>query len=275
MFRRTILTAALPAVLIVLAVVSVACGGDDDQDDSSGPGTAAFDRVPAPNEDAPEGSKVFVGHDKDNTSGVGLIVFSDSKAVAYACDGDSKWTWFAGTVSGGEAKLESADGVKFTAEINGASVTGRAGSGGSLEFALEPASERGGLYRASFTKGSDTEVAGWVVENDGTVRGGIGASLAGKKLTLGASLSSTNLSAVQGLPEFPALKAVAPQYPTLPADRAVFSQPGGICGRIATTLLEQGVNGTTVVPNTLANRTRLGLLGRLGCAQADGLFVVA
>jgi hypothetical protein len=109
-----------------------------------------------------------------------------------------------------------------------------------------------------------------VIENDGIVRGGIGATVAGKKLTLGGVILPTQLGDVQALPEFADLKLLAPNFPTLPPNLAVFSAPGGLCGRIATTINANNPGSQAgVVANTVGNRARIGLLGKLGCPQAD------
>lgn len=273
MFKRIKMVAAIATV--ALAMLAVACGGDDDDDTdkpaSSGDATAAFQQVPALGAAAPAGSKVFVGHDKDNKTSVGLIVFSDSKAVAYACDGNETWTWYSGTASGNDVNLTSADGAKFTAKISGSSVTGKANS----DFTLETATGRGGVFRATITKGGTTETQGWIVENDNTVRGGIGATVAGKAVKLGASFTANQVADIQALPEFNEIKQAIPGFPTIPADVTVFSASGGgLCTRISLKLVEQSIGTTTVVPNTAANRARLGMLGRLGCKQ-EALFAVA
>lgn len=264
-----ILRLALVA-MIALAVAGTACGDDDKGSAtvSSGAAVAVFQQVPSPDKAAPSGSKVFVGHDKANKNSVGLIVFSDSKAAAYACDGDATWTWYEGTVSGNDVTLKSADGAKLTAKINGSAVTGTAAAG--IEFTLEAAKDHAGLYRTSHSKGADTETAGWVIENDGTVRGGIGATVGGKKVALGGVIIPTQLADVQALSEFPALKLLAPNFPALPPNLTVFSAPGGLCGRIAVAIVDNNPGSQAgVVANTVGNRARIGLLGRLGCSQAD------
>lgn len=256
--------------LAALAVVATACGDDDDDSakTTGGDAAATFAQVPSPDKAAPAGSKVFVGHDKANKVSVGLTVFSDSKAVAYACDGDATWTWYSGSVSGNDVTLTSADGNKLTAKINGAAVTGTAP--GATEFTLETAKDHAGLYRTSYTRDAVTETAGWVIENDGSARGGVGAVVAGKKLTIGTTVVRTDLAAVQALPEFADLKLLAPNFPTLPPDLTVFAHAGGLCGRIGTTLANNSTQTATGSPvnNTAANRARLGLIGLLGCPTA-------
>lgn len=268
---RLIVAAALAT--IALAAAGAACGDDDDKGSatvSSGGATAAvFQQVPSPDKTAPGGSKVFVGHDKANKTSVGLIVFSDSKAVAYSCDGDATWTWYEGSVSGNEVTLKSADGAKFTAKISGSAVTGTATAGGNPEFTLDAARDHAGLYRASFVNGANTETAGWVIENDSTVRGGIGATVAGKKLTAGALIIPTQLGDVQALPEFADLKILAPNFPTLPPNLTVFTRPGGLCARLANAVTDSGPSTTPANTNSPANRARIGLMGMIGCAQTQ------
>lgn len=278
MFKLSRLALAAMTAMAALAVFFTACGGDDSTGAAKagvGATGSALQQVPPPDKPAPAGSRVFVGHDKASKTGVGLILFSDAKAAAYVCDGDATWSWYEGTVSGAEAKLTNADGGKFTAKISGTSATGSASSG---DFTLDAAKDHAGLYRTTSTKGADTETGGWVIENDGTVTGGVGATVAGKKLTAGAKIVPTQLGDVQALPEFAELKLLAPQFPVLPADRTAFTHAGGFCGRLGATLSQNQTstpNGS-VVNNTAANRARLGLAGLLGCGFAGGgLFVLA
>lgn len=257
---------------VALAALAMACGGDDDDDaqpTTNGSASAAFQQVPALDQPAPAGSKVFVGHDKDDKVSAGLIVFADSTAVAYACDGNETWTWYAGTASGDDLTLTSAEGGKFTAKLDGASATGKTAGG---EFTLETASGRSGVFRASFTKGSDTETQGWVLENDGKVRGGIGATVAGKAVRLGASFTPSQTADIEALPEFAEIKRAIPGFPVIPTDLALFSKSGGLCAKIALNL-DGKTNAQSVLANTAGNRVRLGLLGRLGCDQAS-LFII-
>lgn len=252
---------------VALALFASACGGEEDDavKGTSGDAAATFGQVPSPDKAAPAGSKVFVGHDKANKVSVGLIVFSDNKAAAYACDGDATWSWYEGTTSGNDLTLKSATGATLTAKINGASVTGTAP--GSADFTLEAAKDRAGLYRTSASKGADSETAGWVIENDGALRGGIGATVAGKKLTAGAIFIPTQLADVQALPEFPAVKLLAPNFPTLPPNLTVFSAPGGVCGRLYNAILDSGPSTEPANTNSTVNRARRGLMGLIGCPQ--------
>jgi hypothetical protein len=258
---------------VALAALAVACGGDDDdaQPTTSGSASAAFQQVPALDQPAPSGSKVFVGHDKDDKVSAGLIVFADSTAVAYECDGNETWTWYSGTASGNDLSLTSADGKTFTAKINGDAATGKTAGG---DFTLETASGRSGVFRATFTKGSDTETQGWVLENDGKVRGGIAATIASKTTRLGASFTPSQTADIEALPEFAEIKQAIPGFPLIPTDLAVFSSSGGgLCKRIAFSLAARQIPETTLVENNLGNRVRMGLLGRLGCPQ-ESLFVI-
>jgi serine/threonine-protein kinase len=261
--------------LAVLAPLSAACGGDDD--DGGEPAAAsALDRLPAAGNAPPAGSRVFVGHDDANRSSVGLTIFEDGVAVAYVCDGDKTWAWYEGKATGNDVSLSSSSGDKLTATVTGSSVSGRAGQ---LAFKLDAASSPGGLFRSLLTNPKGSATVGWVVENDGTTRGGFNGSGSGKTTSLGGSFTQQELATIQGLPEFPEIKAAAPRFPEIGggAEFATFRKPGGVCAKIGLKLLEQAPPGPgpILVPDTQANRARLGLLGRLGCDQAHLGFVIA
>lgn len=281
MLKRSILLAALATM--ALAALTVACGGDDDDDKgttSSSASTASdsaalLAKVPHPDQSAAAGSKVFVGHDKDNKASVGLTVFSDSTAVGYACDGNQTWTWFTGTANGNEVSLSASDGSKLTAKLDGSKATGSTSGGSSLSFTLDAATadNRAGLYRGTATDNARSSVAGWVVENDGFVRGGLNLTVNSTASRLGATFDPKKAADLQTAPEFGEIKAAIPGFPTIPADVTVFSVRGNLCGRIAVNLMEQTTVASPGVPDTALNRARLGLLGRLGCKQ-EALFAL-
>ncbi len=267
MLKRIWMATALAAV--ALAAVSVGCGGDDDDKGTASSGgstggdaAALLAKVPAPGEAPPAGSKVLVGREKDNKTSVGLLVLSDGAAVAYECDGDQTWTWYTGSVSGSNANLSSADGKKLTATISGSNATGK----GTNEFTLQSAgADRSGLFRVAGTEKDRTVTGGWIVQTDGTSLGGLSLVNKGTTTRIGGAFDPKRVADIEALPEFPEIKQAIPGFPSIPADLTVFSVRGNLCGRIAGKLVETTTVSST--PDTFGNRTRLGLLERLGCQQ--------
>lgn len=117
----------------------------------------------------------WVGH-VDGTDAFVAVVAGGGRVVAYVCDGDAGvGEWFAG-------EAESDDAFSLTAP-SGAAITARddagawAGSvtladGTTHSFSAVPADGDAGLYRVESAEATrDGIEAGWIVDNEGALRG--------------------------------------------------------------------------------------------------------
>lgn len=155
------------SALIALSAALSACGG-------GGGGTTPTQQTNATNQI----TGAWVG--KVGGSNAFVAVASNGREVlAYVCDGKEVSQWFHGV--DGERQVNLADGsVRFrqsganlnaTLQTNVASGTFTEPGGKPLEFTATRARGDAGLYRLEQTAGGKKWLAGWVVLNDGKLRG--------------------------------------------------------------------------------------------------------
>jgi len=133
--------------------------------------SASATTAPSPSATAPgdRGSEfpariVYAGRTRDDSAAIAVAVLGD-KSAAYLCDGRNVESWLRGTVDEDEIKLESKDGAKLEAELDGDRLKGTIEvNDEKLRFDIAEAKKPAGLYRA---KGSKTTI-GWIVLPDGS-----------------------------------------------------------------------------------------------------------
>ena len=107
---------------------------------------------------------VYAGRTRDDSAAIAVAVLGE-KAAAYLCDGRNVESWLRGTVDKDEIKLESKDGAKLEAGLDGNRLEGTIEvNDEKLRFEIREAKKPAGLYRA---KGSKTTI-GWIVLPDGS-----------------------------------------------------------------------------------------------------------
>ena len=118
----------------------------------------------------------FIGRTDNPDLFVGVIT-DGANVFAFVCDGTeagvSRWGWFRGTASQGDAQLTDANGNALAIRLTGDAVAGSVtfGDGVTNSFQLEKAVREAGLFRLETTVGNDTVVGGWIVLPDGDLRG--------------------------------------------------------------------------------------------------------
>lgn len=152
------------AVALVVAVAGLgACGGDDAGD--AGEATTTT------------GTTIdLVGALEDGDTYIAIVADEDS-ATAYVCNGEegevaTTSEWFTGVVTDGEIDLLSAGGARLRATITDGDADGTfvAADGTEQALSVEPAEGNAGMYRYE----AEDVLAGFVVANDGSDRGGVG-----------------------------------------------------------------------------------------------------
>jgi hypothetical protein len=113
-----------------------------------------------------ENSKAFIG-----------IATNGTDMLAYVCDGtDAGVTiaeWFKGTITDKSYELTSKGDARLRGQISDSSATGTLtlADGSAFSFSAPLAAGDAGLYRHEETKAGAPAITGWVVLNDGDIRG--------------------------------------------------------------------------------------------------------
>jgi hypothetical protein len=121
----------------------------------------------------------LVGKTKTEEIYVALLV--DGKNLqAYTCDGTPEQAkvseWFKGELGGDNAfTLKSEAGATIEGKLTNQTVSGllKTVSGKNLNFEVVTATGTAGMYRLEKGQGNDALIYGWVVLNDGSIRGSI------------------------------------------------------------------------------------------------------
>jgi len=121
----------------------------------------------------------FVGR-VDGSDAFVAVVADGERLFAFVCDGTDDgagvWEWFRGTLDGDHAQLTNAAGQTLVVELAGDAVLGSVtfADGVAYPFVTEAAIGDAGLYRLDETLGDRAVVGGWIVLNDGDLRGQAG-----------------------------------------------------------------------------------------------------
>jgi hypothetical protein len=157
LIRRARWAAMLAAAAVAVAVAAV-----------------AGDALPARAVRAQPASGAFVGRLESIDAVIGIVVTDGGAVTAFVTDGRGIADWFRG-VPGTGAALAARSGGQLQFPGGGAAA-GRyiAADGRAAEFVADPALGQAGIYRAeTLTSGEKVVSAGWVVMNDGQVRGAL------------------------------------------------------------------------------------------------------
>ena len=137
-------------VLILLSLVLSACDSSSQSEVTTGSWAGKV-----------EGTDAFIG-----------IASNGKEVIAYVCDGQSISQWFKGQINSNSLEL-SANGatLRLDLAVDSASGTVTLADGGSFNFTADRASGDAGLYRLDESANGEDFVSGWVVLNDGQLRG--------------------------------------------------------------------------------------------------------
>lgn len=156
----------------------------------------------------------FVGRIAGSDAFIGVV--SDGRGViAYVCDSALRADWFRGeiftSVNAGTIDLTSPSGARLRLELSSvqqgvldasSAPRGQLEIGGTnLNFQTEVASAGAGVFRAERNTPSQSVLAGWIVLNDGDVRGAAIDRLADQQLgpsVIGLGPDSADLTTLQG-----------------------------------------------------------------------------
>lgn len=143
---------ATTLALVLVGLMLGACGG------ASQPATAALSGAWVGKVD---GTDAFIG-----------IASNGEEAMVYVCDGKTITQWFNGPVGADGVDL-SAGSARLQAQLADDSATGSItlADGRAVEFMAARAAGDAGLYRSVETVDAEEWTAGWVVLNDGQLRG--------------------------------------------------------------------------------------------------------
>ncbi|MBI3152398.1 MAG: hypothetical protein HYZ21_09710 [Chloroflexi bacterium] len=157
-FKAASLQKWLIVVLITLSLLISACGASK----------SATDGITGVWVGDIEGTDTFIG-----------IASNGSEVMVYVCDGNTISQWFYGQA--GEENLDLAAGtlnlsdansnVQAQLAVDGASGSVTLANGQSFNFQVPRAAGDAGLYRLEETGNDEQWVSGWVVLNDGQLRG--------------------------------------------------------------------------------------------------------
>ena len=110
----------------------------------------------------------------DDAPGVFVSIVSDEGTVrAYVCDGEHLGQWFSGQIVGSSFDLANPAGARLTGLIAEGRAVGSwtAADGAVQSFTASQPLGDGGLFRAEEDVDGTTVVAGWIVHDDGDLRG--------------------------------------------------------------------------------------------------------
>ena len=107
-----------------------------------------------------EGTDAFIG-----------IVSNGKDVMAYVCDGKTISQWFQGQVNGDKLDL-SAGNAKLQTQLTRDTTSGSVTlANGQFKFTATRTTGDAGLYRSDETINNEKWVGGWIVLNDGQLRG--------------------------------------------------------------------------------------------------------
>jgi hypothetical protein len=121
--------------------------------------------APASSAAAQQGTITYAGAVDGGAASLGIVV-NNGKAIAYVCDGKTAEAWLDGSMSNGEAHLNSAKGsltgTYANGEVKGTVVAGKK----TWNFTIKAVSPPSGLYRSQSALRKKLD-ASWVVLPDG------------------------------------------------------------------------------------------------------------
>ena len=157
-------------VLLLSLALACACGGGGGASTSNTSGSSD-----SSSGSGPTSTNTWVGKLADS-SGFIAIMKEGTVHLIYVTDGDKLFVWFEGNASGAVAgyfTFYNDEGGSIinnpTADGFGGTVT--VGPGQHYRYTVVPARGEAGLYRAKETTAGETWESGWIVLNDGSVRG--------------------------------------------------------------------------------------------------------
>ena len=130
---------------------------------------------------AQSNAKLFVGKlDDEPDKFVGLLMNGENVTL-YLCDGNAEEgtvtvaQWFVGEATDDLIDITTANGIRAEVMLEDDLAAGKItfADGTEKAFALKVGEEKAALFRSEFKIGTETFVAGWLVLEDGSVRGAI------------------------------------------------------------------------------------------------------
>jgi hypothetical protein len=232
---------------------------------------SVVEQIPGPLVDTlPTALKFYVGTTDNHQISLGIVADRSGQGAAFLCDGAGIWDWFTGKASARKFVGTGAHGsVKARLRKNGTATVVRGDT--TLSFALQLPHDGAGLFRDVQTVDGDDAVAGWIVTNDGVIRGtlttrtvtasvDVDVATVLKKALVG--VGGTTLTSLQINAAVDAVVAGVPEFST--SDATVLSF--GLSTRCA--ILKRGFIAAGEVyvesPNGTVENVALGVKGVLG-----------
>jgi hypothetical protein len=133
-----------------------------------------------------------------NTGAFAAVATDGTDVLVYVCDGTpagiTVYEWLKGTLAGTDYNATAADGSTATGRIANGAATGvvTLANGAPLTFNAPTAVRPAGLYRHEEATADGKQVSGWIVLDNGDVRGGIlGSGLVVGPGPIGAGVGGT------------------------------------------------------------------------------------
>ena len=146
-----------------------------------------LDELPHPLVDAlPSDLTFWVGTTENRLVSLGVVKGSGGRGAAFLCDGYGIWGWFTGKIrgrrfvdSGSRGSVRASLGKNGTATVDV--------NGTPLAFVLQRARDGAGVFRDTSIVDGDPVVSGWIITNDGILRGTLTTKTATTSVTVDVS----------------------------------------------------------------------------------------
>lgn len=128
--------------------------------------------------------QLFVGTTTENPDEFVALALEGENVTIYICDGQAdKGTvsiaqWFIGTIADNAIDITADNGNQVTVTLDAETATGTfTFADGTVKTFVLALSETAQFYRSEFSFGEDLFVGGWIVLEDGTVRGAVSSAV--------------------------------------------------------------------------------------------------
>jgi hypothetical protein len=160
---------------------------------------SVLEQIPGPLVDTlPTALTFYVGTTDNHQISLGIVRDRSGNGAAFLCDGAGIWEWFTGKASARKFVGTGAHGsVRARLRKNGTASVVRGDT--TLSFALQLPHEGAGLFRDVQTVDGDDAVAGWIVTNDGVIRGTVQIPRGGTTASVDVDVATVLKKALVGV----------------------------------------------------------------------------
>lgn len=147
-------------VLLTLAWLLVACGGDPGNDETASNTTETLSTLN------------YAGPVKNSAAFIGFALKGD-QVTAYICDSQNIAAWLDGKWNGENLNLTSTDGTTLQAKKDAKAISGtvQLSDGQPLNFSVPPVGDRAGIFLNEEIQDDQLLETGWIILADGQERG--------------------------------------------------------------------------------------------------------